>query len=127
MSNSPKSQYASVSYPFQLEEPPIVYCPICGNPTFDLADGGDMVINPCQCLAFMFLGRHAEFIYQSKDFQKRTTGKDLKGVTNKEMKGFIETLGYDNRLLALEVTYGDMGDAENLYTDVYGFDYSTYC
>ena len=113
MNDPKKSQYASVSYPFPVEEPPVIYCPLCGSPTFDQAEGGDMVINPCQHLAFVFLGRPSGFIYQSKDFQSKTLEKDLKDVTTKEMKGFIETLGYDNRLLALEVTYGDMGDAEN--------------
>jgi hypothetical protein len=127
MTDSRKSQYASVSYPFPVEEPPVIYCPLCGNPTFNLADGGDLVINPCQHLAFVFFGRPSEFIYQSQDFQHRTSAQDLKGVTAKEIKGLIETLGYDNKFLALEVSYGDMGDAENWYTDIYGFDYSTYC
>lgn len=126
MTDSKTIQYASVSYPFPLEEAPIAYCPICGNPTFDLADGGDMVINPCQHLAFVFFGRPSEFIYQSKDFQNRTSAKNLKAVNTKEMKGFIETLDYDNKFLAIEVTYGDLGDAENWYTDVYGFDYEKY-
>ena len=126
MNDPKKLQFASVSYPFPVEEPPVIYCPICGNPSFDLADGGDLVINSCQHLAFVFFGKPSEFIYQSQDFQKRTSGKNLTGVTAKEIKGLIETLGYDNKFLALQVTYGDMGDCENWYTDVYGFDYSVY-
>ena len=126
MNDPKKTQYASVEFPFPVEEPPVIWCPICGNNTFDLAEGGDMVINPCQHLAFVFLGRFSEFIYQSQGFQARVAGKDLMGITTKEMKGFIETLGYDNKFLAIEVTYGEMGDYENWYTDVYGFDYDTY-
>ena len=126
MIDSKKPQFASVSYPFPLEEPPVVYCPICGNNTFDLADGGDMVINPCQHLAFVFFGRPSEFIYQSKDFQTRTSAKDLKVVTTNEIKGLIETLGYDNKFLAIEVNYGDNEDDPDWLTDIYGFDYGTY-
>jgi len=127
MNDLKKPQYASVEYPFPLEEEPVVFCPVCGTPTFDFEDGGNMVINPCQCLAFVFLGRPPEFIYQSKGFKLRTSEKDLKGLTAKEMKSFIESLGYDNKFLTLEVTYGDYEDDPDWYTDIYGFDYGTYC
>ncbi len=127
MNDPKKSQYASVSYPFPLEEPPVIFCPVCGTPTFDFDDGGNLVINPCQHLAFVFFGRPLEFIYQSKDFQNRISDKDLKDASTKGMKALIETLGYDNKFLSLEVTYGDNEDDPDWYTDIYGFDYSTYC
>ena len=126
MNDSKKPSYASISYPFPVEEPPVIYCPLCGSPTFDLADGGDMVINPCQHLAFVFLGRPSEFIYQSKDFQNRISDKDLKDASTKGMKAIIETLGYDNKFLSIEVNYGDNEEDPDWYTDIYGFDYSSY-
>jgi len=33
--------------------------------------------------------------------------------------------GFDNKLLALEVTYGGMGCGPMWFTDVFGFDYGT--
>jgi hypothetical protein len=126
MNSSTKPQYAEIEYPFPLEEPPVIYCPLCGNPTYELNDRGEFKVNPCQHLAFIFLGDPSTFAYKSKDFEYRITGKDLKDLSFENFKEFIESLGYDNKFLTLEVTHRGMGNRRIWYTDNYGFDYALY-
>ena len=121
--NAPKKpQYASVEYPFPLKESPIVWCPICGKATYDIDEDS---ITPCPHLAFIFIGE--DFEYKSQDFEKRTSGKDLEDLSFENFQEFLESLGYDNKFLAIEITHGGLGCGTSWHTDIYGFDYSTYC
>ena len=42
-----------------------------------------------------------------------------------KLRKLLERIGYGNKLLALEITYGGMACGPVWYTDVYGFDYET--
>ena len=126
MNNPKKSQYAAIEYPFPLEEPPVVYCPVCGCNTYQLEESGNWELNPCQHLAFIFVGISSAFEYQSKDFQEKAGEKQLEGLSFDHIKDLVDSLGYDNRFLCLEITHGVFGNGRVWYTDVYGFDYSFY-
>ena len=126
MNDPKKPQFASVEYPFPLEEPPVVYCPVCGNPTFNLDDGGNWIMNPCQHLAFIFNIESSAFDHKSKDFEKRATGIDVDTLSDENLKAFLEFLEYDNKLLVLEVTHGGIGNGQVWYTEIYGFDFGLY-
>jgi len=111
-------QYAVVEQPFGIK-PPIVHCPICGSSQIDDDD-----VSPCEHLSFLFVGAIGEFIFQKKNFEDRFVSfvEDLE-LSN--FKDLLSRAGYDNKLLALEITYGGMACGPVWYTDVYGFDYST--
>jgi hypothetical protein len=114
-------QIAKVEQPFGIE-PPTVHCPICGQA---MIDDGD--INPCNHLAFIHAGAGCDdFEYQSDDF--RSTDKaidDDNGVSYETIKDILVSAGYDNKMLAIEITYGGMSCGPVWYTDIYGFDYGS--
>lgn len=49
----------------------------------------------------------------------------MEDLTFDTFKEFLQKAGYDNKLLAIEITYGGMGGGPMSFTDVYGFDYGT--
>jgi len=126
MSEPSKPQYAEVEYPFPQADLPIVHCPICGQGTFDRDEDGSSEMTPCPHLAFIFNGEPSIFEYKSEEFSQRITGKDFENLSFKNFRKFLKSLGYDNKMLALEVTHG--GFAGNggavWYTDIFGFDYN---
>lgn len=115
-------QYAMVEQPFGAE-PPLVHCPICGKPTADLDEEGLGEFAPCEHTAFIYLTVVPDFAFMSEDFEKRTEDIDVDDYEN--FKGFLEATDYDNKLLAIEITYGGVGCGAEWYTDIYGFDYGT--
>jgi hypothetical protein len=129
MTTQTSPQYASIEQPFGCE-PPLVHCPICGNKT-----SHENEINPCKHLAFVYVGELNEFIYQSEVFGNRfeTTLTEHQEIDEDEyscirldtLQDCLKEAGYDNNLLALEITYGGMACGPVWFTDVYGFDYGT--
>jgi hypothetical protein len=115
----PLPQYAAVEQPLGCD-PPIVHCPICGEAMFTEGE-----CSPCAHLAFVYIGELGEFEYQSKDFGKRVQKVALDEVSLKDVSTILKKAGYDNKLLALEVTYGGMMCGPAWFTDVFGFDYGT--
>lgn len=115
-------QYAMVEQPFGCE-PPLVHCPICGKPTAELDEDGQGEFVPCEHTAFIFIGSASEFAYTSEEFDKRTEEVDIDEY--EEFKEFLDATDYDNKLLALEITYGGMACGPDWYSDIYGFDYGT--
>jgi len=121
MKKDSKPQYASIEQPFGCE-PPIVYCPICGKATIEPSDDGPQ-ITPCKHLAFIFVGELEDFEYKSEDFEKKIAEEKPTDLTLKKLKKQLHELGYDSKLLALEITYSGMSCGPVWSTDVYGFDY----
>ena len=129
MTTQTSPQYAAIEQPFGCE-PPLVHCPICGNNTIQ-----DNEINPCKHLAFVYVGELSEFIYQSKVFETRfestlTVHQEIDEdeyscIRLDNLQDCLKEAGYDNNLLALEITYGGMACGPIWFTDVYGFDYGT--
>ena len=130
MTQKSSSQYAAIEQPFGCE-PPLVHCPICGNKSIV-----DNEIHPCKHLAFIYVGEISEFVYQSESFELQFAATlnahdDLEdddqdnyiGLDN--LQDCLKEAGYDNNLLALEITYGGMACGPIWFTDVYGFDYGT--
>jgi hypothetical protein len=123
MSNSEKPQYAAIEYPYPLDEIPIVHCPICGNATYKVDDGGSEM-TPCHHLAFIFVGSSGTFEYKSAEFAERSSDVEEDDLSFENFEEYLESLEYDNSMLVLEVTHGGIPNV--WYTDIYGFDYSTY-
>ena len=123
MSDSSKPQYAAVEYPYPLDEFPIVHCPICGNATFK-EDDGSSEMTPCPHLAFIFNGSSGTFEYKSAEFAERSSTVEEDDLSFENFEEYLEPLEYDNSMLVLEVTHGGIPNV--WYTDIYGFDYSTY-
>ena len=116
MNVSEGPQYSCVEQPFGVQ-PPIVFCPICGNQT-NTYEGHD----PCKHVAFIYGGSLSDFFHESDDFVNRTKRLDKGLLSFDNFDRFLEQAGYDNKLLALEITYGG---GPTWYTDVYAFDYGT--
>jgi hypothetical protein len=76
-------------------------------------------------LAFVYVGELGEFEYQSKDFETRVAKVDLDEVALKDVPKILEKVGYDNKFLALEVTYGGPTCGPAWFTEIYGFDFGT--
>jgi len=126
MSESSKPQYAAVEY-FPLAEPPVIHCPICGQGTHQTHEDGSSVMTPCPHLSFIFFSDQAIFAYKSIDFTERIQDQDLDDLSFENFEEFLEEIGYDNKMLAIEATSGGMADngGGSWRTDIYGFDYST--
>lgn len=60
----------------------------------------------------------------SEDFSARIETADTDTFSLDALKPLLETLGYGNNLLAIEITYGGMPHGATWTTDVYGFDYA---
>jgi len=82
-------------------------------------------VDACRHLAFVFIGETAEFGYRSADFQKREARRRTSQLDLSRLRGVLERIGYGNKLLALEITYGGGACGPVWYSDVYGFDYET--
>ena len=124
MAEKKPPQYASVRQNFGCD-PAVVHCPICGESAYRLNKQGKQ-IPPCHHLAFIYVGEVAKFVYQSQDFEKKFKNIDPKDVNLENLPALLEKVGYDNKMLAIEVAYGAMVDSKAAwYTDVYGYDYGT--
>ena len=123
MSKRANPQYAQIEQPFGCD-PPLVHCPICGQATIEIGEEGGR-ITPCLHLAFIYVGEVGDFEYASEDFRNRTDGIDEDELELDTFNKFLKQAGYDNKLLALEITYGGMAVGPVWYTDVFGFDYGT--
>ncbi|HQP87792.1 MAG TPA: hypothetical protein PLL76_16200 [Thermoanaerobaculia bacterium] len=124
MKPASKPQYASVEQPFGCQ-PPKPHCPVCGKAVLQVDDDGLAHADPCPHLAFIFVGEAGEFEYRSPAFEKKAARRRLNDLDLVKLRKLLERIGYGNKLLALEVTYGGMACGPVWYTDVYGFDYET--
>lgn len=110
-------QYARVEQPFGFPAP-LIHCPMCGAPTVDAATGDP---NPCHHALFIYVGAVGEFIYESEQFSHRIQEVDDEPSLD-DFQAFLKAAGYDNKVLAIEVTHGGMACGPVWETDVYGFD-----
>jgi len=81
--------------------------------------------NECDHLAFIFNGVIRQFTYQSSDFQKRINNIKDDDLFHDNFIGYLEEAGYDNNLLALEITFGGLGHGPNWNSIICGYDYGT--
>lgn len=125
MSEISKPQYAAVEYPFPQPDLPVIHCPVCGQGTHDVHEDGSSDLTPCPHLSFIFIGDPSTFAYKSHEFQQKVSNKRIKGLSTENFQKFLNKLGYDNKMLALEVTHGGMGGhgLPIWNVDIYGFDY----
>ncbi len=125
MSKKTTPQYAQIEQHLGID-PPNVHCPICGT-----------VCNqevPCEHLAFIHAEVLNDYVYKSEDYSKRLAQleKEKEVIIDEEefyitgdVESFLMSIGYDNKMLALEITYGGIAGGPVWYTDIFGFDYST--
>jgi hypothetical protein len=121
MSESSEPQYAKVEQPFGLEIP-IIHCPICGKATIEIHDECGEV-TPCPHLEFIYVGAAGDFEYTSEEFGQKDLDIDEEGIDFDTFKDMLHKASYDNKLLAIEVTYGGMACTPVWYTDVFGFNF----
>lgn len=112
-------QYAAIEQPFGLK-PPAVFCPICGHEIV-----GENGCDPCHHLAFLYVGAGGDFEHKSDDFETRLNDAEVEFIRFHDFPEILSQLGYDNKLLCIEITYGGMGCGPVWYTDILGFDYNT--
>jgi hypothetical protein len=112
-------QYSRVEQPFGMP-PLLLRCPICGQVAVD-ADGKQDA--RCPHLAFVYLSACGEFEYMSPDFAQRF-GTEEPSLDAATVAKTLKNLGYENQMLAIEVTYGGMACGPVWYSDIYGFDFS---
>ena len=124
MSEYGKPQYAQVEQPSGCE-PPILHCPICGAKTGRVEEEKGLVIDPCEHLAFFFFPETGEFLFQSESFAEKTKDIDWEEVSYSDFPEALEKVGYDNRLLIIEMIYGGIGCGPVSMSDIYGFDFGT--
>jgi len=109
----------------------MVHCPICGKPPFAVAGpGATWELDPCAHVAFIFASEVGEFIYQSPACEQRCEAAlaamdDADESDAPYLERILDGANYDNKLLAIEITYGGMACGPVWATDVYGFDYAT--
>jgi len=124
MSDPEKPQYVAVEYPYPLTEIPVVFCPICGQPTYKVEDNGSSVMTPCSHLTFIFVESSGEFEYKSEEFKERSLDHEDDDLSSENFEEYLIALGYDNSMLAIEITHGGIPNV--WYTEIFGFDYNTY-
>ena len=82
-------------------------------------------VTPCDHLTFVFIGEVGEFVYQSNDFGRRFQTIKNRNVSLDTVERILKRLGYDNKMLAIEITFGGMACGPVWYTNIFGFDYGT--
>ena len=110
--------YVKVEQPFGMD-PPKVCCPICGQKVV-----GEEGSDPCVHLEFVYPGVLGEFYYKSDGFEKAFSGEIEDDLDCENFAERLAAAGYNNSLLAIEVTYGGMACGPVWYTDVFGFNYA---
>lgn len=60
----------------------------------------------------------------SPEFQEWLESTDYEYLEFDNFQDVLATVGYDNKLLALDITYGGMAGGPVYYTDIIGFDYN---
>jgi hypothetical protein len=120
MSEESKPQYAIIER--ECGGDISAFCPICGKPTAKSSDE-DPDYTPCEHLAFLYLGLISDFEYRSDDFKKRTEALDRKDLNFDNFQKYLEDAGYDNRLLALEISQSGIACGPIGFSEIYGFDY----
>ena len=115
-------QYAVIEQP-SGGQIPVIHCPICGTPTNIWDDEYDSDV--CPHLAFIYLFSAGEFGYLTPKFEQRIEVIKDEKLRFDNFQECLKKAGYDNKLLALEITYGGMGCGVSWNTDVYGFDFET--
>lgn len=110
--------YARVFQPFGAEIP-VVHCPICGTATQEGSDEEGWSLNPCPHLEFIYT--EEGFEYQTEECQRRLEDIDLDEIV--EFSDALEQAGYDEKLLAIDITFGGMSCGPVWYSVVWGFDY----
>lgn len=137
--------YARISQPFGLA-PPVVHCPICGQPQAVADAQGFLESSPCPHNAFIYLDEVSEFEHQSAEFANRLAELRKAGLLKDpdateseddaevdlcdniwlpDLPRALEQMGYGAELVVFEITYGGMACGPVWSTDVYGFDYDT--
>lgn len=120
MAKKTKPQIARVEQPFGMD-PPIVYCPICGHATVKIDETNGADITPCDHLAFIHAAEGG-FVCKSEDFEARMARveeaeedwEDEEGVDY--FDAALQRAGYQNNMLAIEITYGGMGQKDSFTT-----------
>ena len=115
-------QYAVIEQP-SGGQIPVIHCPICGTPANIWDDEYDSDV--CPHLAFIYLFSSGEFGYLTPKFEQRIEVIKDEKLRFDNFQECLKKAGYDNKLLALEITYGGMGTGLSWNTDVYGFDFET--
>ena len=121
MSQNSTPQYVTLEQPFGLDFSP-VHCPICGQSTIDMEAGGT---TPCSHLAFIYVGDAGDFEYKSEAFKEKWQSIDIEDLGFDNFSQCLQKAGYDDKLLAMEVSCGGMACGPVWFTNVYGFDYAT--
>ncbi len=139
MERATKPQIASVEQELLEDELPIVHCPICGQGVISLLESGETEENYCTHIEFSFCAELAEFDYTAERFLDRWKSciearpyeepiSETISVPHPfgkfdTMNEMLEAMGYDNRLLVLDVgSYGlSCGPCE--MSVMYGFNY----
>jgi len=117
-------QYVAVKQNFGCD-PAVVHCPICGESAYRVDRHGKQR-PPCHHLAFIYVGEIGEFVYQSLAFERKFSAVDINDLSFESFHSLLEEAGYDNKMLAIQISYGDMASGKaHWYTDVYGYDYNT--
>ena len=122
MTTKSRTQYAEVEQSFG-QDPPVVHCPVCGQATVKMVDGTGEY-NACPHLAFIYHCSTGGFGYRSPDFKTRTEKLEMDEPDPESFKNFLQNAGYDNGMMAIEITYGGMACGPMSFTDVYGFDWN---
>ena len=114
-------QYAKVELMFGADAP-VIHCPVCGKATMESPDDG---FSPCAHVSFIYMGVTGEFEYQSDEFAAKLESADTDNLSFDSFADYLAGMGYNNKTLALEVTYGGMACGPVWYTDVYGFSFAS--
>ena len=123
MSNTSSPHYVEIGQLITCD-PEEVYCPICGQKL--VKEGKEVTsVIPCKHLAFFYLPSVDAFEYKSDDFAKRIEPIEIDELDYDNFKEFLIEAGYDNSMLALELTYGGIACGPVSFTIVVGYDYST--
>ena len=65
------------------------------------------------------------FEYKSDDFSKRTENINIDNLDFEDFHDFLVEAGYDNSMLALELTFGGIACGPISFTIIVGYDYKT--
>ena len=100
------------------------FCPVCGKATMELDEEENGKVTGCKHLEFIYVQEVNEFEYKSDQFKDRFNIIDFDEFELDNLKTTLETIGYTNSLLALEVTTNSIACGPSAFTSVFGFNYT---
>ena len=110
-------------------EPPIGYCPICGQPSITFNEEGYGEYSPCAHLEFTYNTTAGELGYRTEEFESKifSLEENIEGeapnFSINNLPQVLERMGYGKELLVLAIEFSGMACGPMADIAVFGYNF----